>query len=76
MDIESKLTRRKYNPEDVIYIGNWQQFIAYMANGADEHLVDVYYDGTKERNKMVFVFEKTDRTRELYRLWNLHLLEF
>lgn len=77
MTIKSKVTGKEYAPENAVYIRNFLQFAAYMNAGAGEYLLDTFYDNSRnENNKIVFVFEKNKKTKELYALWNKHLLEY
>ena len=72
---KSKVTGKEYELKDVVFIRNLAQFEAYCANGGDDYLVDIFYDRTKEKNKMVFAFLKCEETRELYKKWNERALE-
>ena len=75
MLIQSKITGKKYNPEHVWYISNMQQVSAQFANGGDIYLLDVIYNSSKNRNKMVFVYEKNDFMIDLYDRWCKYELE-
>ncbi len=75
----SKITGRSYHPDDmksIIYISNLKQVGAYLANGAETEVLDILYDASKETNKLVFVFAKSDTTRALYEKWNEHALPY
>jgi hypothetical protein len=74
MQVYSKLLNRTYNAENVVYIVNMLQVSRYMKNGAHVDLVDILYDGVKRNDTLVFVFEKTQLIKELYRKWNAHEL--
>lgn len=70
MQVTSRVTGKKYLTEKAIFIRNFSQFSAYMNNGAEKNLLDIYYDSSQGRNPMVFVFEKNDDLKKLYKLWN------
>ena len=74
---KSKLTGVAYEIRDVLYITNIYQASAYIGAGGAEWLVDVRYDSSKEsKRRLVFVFLKNDKTRELYEKWCNHELEY
>lgn len=78
MKVRSKVTGKLYDPaKGVVYVGLLNQWVKYMANGAADYLVDIYYDPSKDvdyRERMVYVFEKNDFTAELKRKWDNHTL--
>lgn len=74
--VKSKVTGKEYNPEKVWYISNMQQVSAYFANGGIDYIVDVVYNPYKERNKMVFVYEKNEFMDELYDKWCKYELKY
>ena len=74
---KSKLTGVAYEVRDVLYITNIFQASAYIGAGGAEWLIDVRYDSSKEsKRRLVFVFLKNDKTRELYERWCNHELEY
>lgn len=62
----------QYQTDSVAYIANMKQSYLYLRNGAN--LLDILYFNTKA-DLLVFVFEKNDDLRELYKKWNNHELE-
>lgn len=75
----SKITGKAYHPNDmrsVVYISNIKQVGAYIANGGDNELLDIFYDSSKPFNRLTFVFEINDVTRALYEAWNRHELDY
>lgn len=78
MIVKSKITGKSYDPaRDVVYVSLLNQYVKYMANGASDYLVDIYYDPSKDvdyRERMVYVFEKNDFTADLKRRWDNHTL--
>ena len=72
----SNLLHRHYDPSNsnVVYLTNVLQVAKFMKNGGAEFLVDILYDGVKREDTLVFVFLKTPEIKELYRLWQEHLL--
>ena len=75
MKTYSKLLNKYYDPENVIYISNFQQVYKYL-NASDEvaeNLVDILYSGTR-KDCLVFVFNKTPIMQELYKKWQAHEL--
>ena len=69
--VSSNITGKKYDPASVAYIANIKQSYLYLRNNAN--LLDILYTNTKS-GSLVFVFEKNDRLKELYELWNRHEL--
>lgn len=78
MITKSKITGKSYDPaRDVVYVSLLNQYVKYMANGASDYLVDIYYDSSKDvdyRERMVYVFEKNDFTADLKTRWDNHTL--
>ena len=72
--VKSKITGREYNETSCVYVVNMLQAARYMKNGAHEFLVDILYDGVKREDTLVFVFEKNDIIKDLYKKWNAHEL--
>ena len=71
--VKSKVRNKEYDPTNVVYITKLNQYVKYMANGADSYLVDIYYDPNLRsdyREKMVYVFEKNDVTAALKKQWD------
>lgn len=63
----SKITNRYYEPGDCCYIGNPQQFIKYLINGAI--LYDIIPDVDKDgRDCALYVFNRAE-TRVLFDKW-------
>lgn len=62
----------QYQTDSVAYIANMKQSYLYLRNGAN--LLDILYFNTKA-DSLVFVFEKNDDLRGLYKKWNNHELE-
>ncbi len=62
----------QYQTDSVAYIANMKQAYLYLRNGA--RLLDILYFDTKA-DALVFVFEKNENLRELYKKWNNHELE-
>lgn len=78
MNIRSKITGIEYNPipnKEIVYVGNFEQFTRYMANGGDDFFIDMFFDRHNCKNKMTFVFAKNDFTKNLYKKWNDFMLE-
>lgn len=76
MIIKSKLTGKEYEPSNsnILWLKNPQQVATYLYHDKDifDDLLDI--DSTMKNGKLelVFVFEKTQRLKELYRKWNEH----
>ena len=70
----SKLLGKYYDAENVVFITNMLQCQRYLNNGAAEDFVDILYSGTKHKDSLVFVFQKTPLVKELYRKWQAHEL--
>lgn len=74
--IKSKLTGKEYEPSNssVLWLKNCQQVASYLYYDENifEDLLDVI--STKKNNKLelVWVFAKTPRLKELYKMWNDH----
>lgn len=77
MDVKSKITGKEYDPEKVLYINFPPQVEAYMSNGGDSELLDVFYDTRKNvKYKMVYVFPRNEAMKALYEAWKNRELEF
>lgn len=76
MKAYSKLLNKYYNPDNAIYICNFQQVYKYLnaSEEAAENLVDILYSGTR-KDCLVFVFNKTPIMQELYKKWQAHELD-
>lgn len=71
----SQLLNRYYDPsnDSAVYISNMVQCHRYLQNGAQEDLVDILFEGTKN-DCLVFVFRKSPLVQDLYRKWQSHQL--
>ena len=69
----SRLLNKHYDPSNssVVYISNMVQCHRYLQNGAQEDLVDILFEETKN-NCLVFVFRKSPLIQELYQRWQNH----
>lgn len=73
----SRITGKEYTPDEVLYINYAPQYTAYLANGAETEVIDVFYDTRKcSKNKLVFVFPRNEKMKELYELWKQQKLDF
>ena len=72
----SKILNKYYDADDgnVVYVTNMLQAQRYLKNGAVEELVDILFTGTRRDDSLVFVFKKTPRIKELYKMWQAHEL--
>lgn len=70
----SRLLNKYYDDDNVVYVANMLQCARYMKNGGHEDLVDILYEGTKREDALVFVFQKSQRIRDLYKKWQNHEL--
>ena len=75
MQVYSKLLNKQYDPENAIYISNFQQVYKYLNASEEvaENLVDILYSGTR-KDCLVFVFQKSPIRQELYKKWQAHEL--
>lgn len=75
MQVYSKLLNKQYDPENAIYISNFQQVYKYLNASEEvaENLVDILYSGTR-KDCLVFVFKKSPIMQELYKKWQAHEL--
>ena len=69
--VKSNITYKTYDQGQACYISNMRQAYLYLRNGAN--LLDILYESTKS-DMLVFVFERNEKLRELYELWNKHEL--
>ena len=76
MLVFSKILGKYYDADDgnVVYVTNMLQAQRYLKNGAVEELVDILFTGTRRDDSLVFVFQKTPRIKELYKMWQAHEL--
>lgn len=72
----SKILNKFYDADDgnVVYVTNILQVQRYLKNGASEDLVDILFTDTRREDSLVFVFQKTQRIKELYKKWQAHEL--
>ena len=74
--IRSKLTGKEYQPSNstILWIKNCQQVATYLYYDENifEDLLDVISTNKDNKLELVWVFEKTPRLKELYRMWNDH----
>ena len=72
----SKILNKFYDADDgnVVYVTNILQVQRYLKNGASEDLVDILFTDTRREDSLVFVFQKTQRIKELYQKWQAHEL--
>ena len=72
----SKILNKFYDADDgnVVYVTNSLQVQRYLKNGASEDLVDILFTDTRREDSLVFVFQKTQRIKELYKKWQAHEL--
>ena len=72
----SKILNKFYDADDgnVVYVTNILQVQRYLKNGASEDLVDILFTDTRREHSLVFVFQKTQRIKELYKKWQAHEL--
>lgn len=74
----SDVTGKTYSVESMVRIVNPKQAATYMANGIVP--IDIYpSDCQSDKSlppdyKLVFLFERNDKTREAFRLWCEHKL--
>jgi hypothetical protein len=73
--VKSKITGRTYSPDNssVVYLANLLQAARYLQNGAEEDLVDILYENTRN-DCLVFVFRRSENIKRLYGLWQEHKL--
>lgn len=67
----SRLRNCYYDDNDVIYIVNMKQNYKYINAGIIDELIDVI---NGKDDKLVLVWKKSERLKELYTLWNKHEL--
>ena len=72
----STILNKFYDADDgnVVYVTNILQVQRYLKNGASEDLVDILFTDTRREDSLVFVFQKTQRIKELYKKWQAHEL--
>jgi hypothetical protein len=76
MMIKSKLTGKEYEPSNstVLWLRNCQQVATYLYHDEDifDDLLDVITTKKDGKLELVWVFSKTSRLKELYKMWNEH----
>lgn len=73
MKTRSIITGKVYDSDNVWYVANIEQIDAYNSNGAESRVLDVLYNGRK--NKFIFVYPKDEFMKRLYDLWCKHELK-
>lgn len=73
---KSKLTGKEYEPSNssILWIKNCQQIANYLYYDEDvfEDLLDIIASIKNNKLELTYVFEKTPRLQELYKMWNDH----
>lgn len=72
--ITSKITGKRYRPEEAIYLSNMLQARLYLIHLGPDGLLDILYDSQRRPDSLVFVFERGEKTRLLKRQWDNHTL--
>ena len=74
--MKSSLTGREYEPSNssILWISNCQQVATYLFYDENlfEDLIDVISTRRNNKVELVWVFAKTPRLKELYKMWNEH----
>lgn len=74
--VKSKLTGKEYEPSNstVLWLKNCQQVATYIYYDADifDDLLDVISTTKNDKLELVWVFKKSPRLKELYKMWNEH----
>ena len=79
MIVKSLVTGKEYDPDKVLYINYPPQVQAYICNGGDIELLDIFYDRRKKKDikyKLVYVFPRNEFMKNLYEKWKNRELEF
>lgn len=73
----SRILNKYYNSDDgnLVYVTNMLQAQKYLKHGAIEEFVDILFTGTRNEDSLVFVFQKTQLVKELYKKWQDHELD-
>ena len=75
MRIKSPVTGKTYDPADgCVYITNMLQVQRMLNKIGPDDLLDVLWSSEKRPNSLVFVWSKTEATRECKKLWDNHEL--
>lgn len=72
--ITSKITGKKYDPSDAVYLTNPVQCQRYFKFLGDELFLDILYTSEKREDALVFVWRRCSATREAKIKWDNHLL--
>lgn len=72
--ITSKITGKKYTPEDAVYLTNPIQCQRYFKFLGDELFLDILFTSKKKEDCLVFVWKKGPETKQAKQLWDQHLL--
>lgn len=72
---ESKITGKRYEPGQAVYITNPVQTYLYFKNIGPEYFLDILWDSDKRPESLVYVWKKCDETKKCKLLWDKHLLE-
>lgn len=72
--IISKITGKKYEPSEAVYLTNPVQCQRYFKFLGDELFLDILYVSEKREDALVFVWKRCPETREAKQMWDNHEL--
>lgn len=70
--VTSKITGKKYNPSDAVYLTNPVQCQRYFKFLGDEPFLDILFTSEKKEDALVFVWKRCPETARAKRLWDNH----
>lgn len=68
--VTSRITGKKYQPDECIYISNPTQCAKYCKLLGTDLLMDIILSSERREDALVFVWKKSPETREAKRLWD------
>jgi hypothetical protein len=70
--ITSKITGKRYEPSEAIFLTNPLQCQRYLKLLGSEHFLDILYTSEKREDSLVFVWRRCPETAKAKRLWDNH----
>lgn len=72
--VTSRITGKKYNPSEAVYLSNPIQCQKYFKYLGDELFLDILFTSARKEDCLVFVWKRCPETKEAKQLWDRHML--
>ena len=72
--VTSRITGKKYNPSEAVYLSNPTQCQKYFKYLGDELFLDILFTSARKEDCLVFVWKRCPETKEAKIKWDNHAL--